>query len=99
MPFLPVLLVQGILAFTTVQKSVSNTFTWNGASYNCKCYEGDKCWPPDNEWKKLNTSVDGNLQIVIPDGAVCHNTFDGKPTYNATACDEVQKNFGSQQWQ
>ncbi|KAF9532703.1 FAD binding domain-containing protein [Crepidotus variabilis] len=77
----------------------TNPVTWNGVAYNCKCYEGDTCWPSTTSWSTLNTTVEGNLQLVIPDGAVCHNTFDGKSTYNAAACQQARQNFQQQQWQ
>lgn len=76
--------------------------TWNGRSYDCKCYPGDECWPRNEEWSALNATLDGNLAIHIPPGAVCHDTLQGPlgniTTYNAAACSDVQKNFNSAQW-
>ncbi|EAU82898.1 FAD binding domain-containing protein [Coprinopsis cinerea okayama7 len=72
-----------------------------GWGYWCKCYPGDFCWPPKNSlrWWLLNQAVDGNLREVVPDPAVCYNTFRGKPTYNAQACQEVRDNWTNEQWQ
>ena len=47
--------------------------SWNGDDYACKCYFGDDCWPVESAWGELNATVDGNLHVNIPPGAVCHN--------------------------
>ncbi|KAF9524796.1 FAD binding domain-containing protein, partial [Crepidotus variabilis] len=83
----------------STQIASGNPFTWNGSAYSCKCYQGDKCWPSDHDWNALNATVEGNLQLVIPDAAVCHNSFEGKATYNEAACKDVQQNITMQQWQ
>jgi len=76
--------------------------TWNGKKYGCKCYLGDKCWPSDKDWQKLNTTVGGNLIVDIPPGAPCHKTFQGPlgtiSTYNAAQCADVQANFADETW-
>ncbi|KAL1852431.1 hypothetical protein Daus18300_012190 [Diaporthe australafricana] len=75
---------------------------WNGSSYDCKCYVGDACWPKTEEWSALNTTLNGNLAVHIPPGAVCHNTYQGPlgtiNTYNAAECSRVSANFYNQQW-
>ncbi|KAG2017799.1 FAD binding domain-containing protein [Coprinopsis cinerea AmutBmut pab1-1] len=77
----------------------SNVLTWKGSRYRCKCYEGGKCWPSRDKWRALNATVDGNLEAVIPDPAVCYNTFEGKPTYDAAKCQEVTERWADQNWQ
>lgn len=76
--------------------------TWDGRSYDCKCYVGDDCWPKAEEWSALNATLDGNLAVHIPPGAACHNTYQGPlgniSTYNQTACSNVAVNFNSAQW-
>ncbi|KAH6907005.1 FAD binding domain-containing protein [Coprinopsis sp. MPI-PUGE-AT-0042] len=72
---------------------------WNGIQYSCKCYEGDACWPSSSLWTALNTTVEGNLRRVIPDPAVCYNTFEGINTYNQAACQQVTQNWSQQLWQ
>lgn len=47
--------------------------TWNDQEYACKCYLGDDCWPSQNSWNDLNTTVEGNLIVNVPPGAVCYN--------------------------
>jgi len=48
-----------------------------GSNYACKCAPGDDCWPNKGQWQKLNNTVDGNLQVNVPPGAPCYNTFQG----------------------
>ena len=48
-------------------------WTWNGEEYACKCYLGDDCWPSESVWGELNSTVDGNLLVNVPPGAVCHD--------------------------
>lgn len=76
--------------------------TWNGTKYGCKCYYDDPCWPSQSDWAALNKTLDGNLIVDVPPGAVCHNTFNGPlgtlETYDAAACAQVTANFGNEQW-
>lgn len=65
----------------------------------CKCYEGEACWPSEAAWDELNSTVDGLLQKVVPEAAVCYNTFEGKDTYNASACAAVTANWSVQTFQ
>lgn len=76
--------------------------TWDGKKYGCKCYLGQSCWPSANDWKKLNTTVGGNLLVDIPPGAPCHKTFQGPlgtvNTYSAAGCADVQAHFTDETW-
>lgn len=76
--------------------------TWNGTRYGCKCYLGDSCWPSSSQWKALNDTVGGNLQVDIPPGAPCYNVFQGPlgniSTYNAAKCANVTAEFANEQW-
>lgn len=76
--------------------------TWNGAKYGCKCYFDDSCWPSSKDWAALNKTVNGNLIVDIPPGAVCHNTFKGPlgtvKTYDAAKCADVTAHFADEQW-
>ncbi|KAF9521792.1 FAD binding domain-containing protein [Crepidotus variabilis] len=94
-----IFLAPWIIRSQAIEESDLNPFRWNNAVYSCKCYEEDRCWPSIETWNKLNTTVHGQLHRVIPDAAVCYNSFEGNPTFNATACAEVTQNFGGQQWQ
>ncbi|KAI0891265.1 FAD-binding domain-containing protein [Annulohypoxylon nitens] len=86
-------------------KSVSPSLverTWNGSQYGCKCYLGDECWPSEDAWAGLNSSVNGNLAVNIPPGASCHNTFEGPlgsiSTYDAAACENAVSMWSDEQW-
>lgn len=71
---------------------------WLGSRYFCKCLPGDLCWPGSIRWGLLNATVGGNLREVIPDAAVCYNTFEGNPSYNAAACQDVRNGWTNQNW-
>ena len=60
-------------AFPTTSTPPLVPRSWNGAEYACKCYVGDDCWPVETAWGELNSTVEGNLRVNIPPGAVCHN--------------------------
>lgn len=93
--------VLGALVFSEIVAALVPTI-WNGSSYDCKCYVGDACWPKPEEWSALNATLNGNLAVHIPPGAVCHNTYQGPlgtiNTYDAAACSSVSGNFYSEQW-
>ncbi|KAI5857483.1 FAD-binding domain-containing protein [Durotheca rogersii] len=94
--------------FLNLLSSVSSTppplveRIWNGTQYGCKCYLGDDCWPNDSSWTELNSTIDGNLQVNIPPGASCYNTFQGPlgsvPTYNAASCLNATTRFYDESW-
>ena len=71
---------------------------YNDQQYKCKCYPGDSCFPTSAEWTKLNATVNGNLRAALPPTAPCYKSVDDIPTYNATACADVQVNFTNEQW-
>jgi hypothetical protein len=99
-----VLLVQTAFAAdaAAVDTDAELSRTWSGKKYKCKCYTGDKCWPKANDWKNLNSTVDGNLLVHIPPEAVCHNTFQGPlgnvATYDAAKCAAVTATYADEQW-
>lgn len=78
--------------------AAENIIQSSGRRYACKCYPGDRCWPTPQKWKALNDTVGGTLKQVIPNWAVCYNTFEGKPTYNAATCAQATANFTLEQW-
>jgi hypothetical protein len=38
----------------------------------CRCFPGDACWPSDETWSALNTTVGGRLIKTVPLGKPCH---------------------------
>ncbi|TFK27133.1 FAD binding domain-containing protein [Coprinopsis marcescibilis] len=91
------LLLQGISV--NASPAPDEITTIGTTRYACKCYRGDRCWPSSNSWAILNYTVNGNLRAVVPDPAVCYNTFNGRRTYNAEACAEVTRKWTDQNWQ
>ncbi|KAL2268984.1 hypothetical protein VTJ83DRAFT_3830 [Remersonia thermophila] len=77
--------------------------TENGQNYACKCHPGDPCWPDSAKWRRFNNTVNGNLQVHIPPGAACYNTFEGPfgvvNTYNEAECQTVTANWYDEQFQ
>ncbi|KAF2755342.1 isoamyl alcohol oxidase [Pseudovirgaria hyperparasitica] len=82
----------------TANTKLSTIVSRSDQKYSCKCYPGDHCWPAADKWNALNTTVNGALRSVVPAAAVCHESFQGSPTYNAEACAEVNKNIHSESW-
>lgn len=78
------------------------TTQYNNKQYGCKCYPGEACWPSAQKWTQLNSTVGGRLQVHIPPGAACHNTFQGPlgtvNTYDAAACANVKANWADESW-
>lgn len=48
----------------------------------CKSFPGDRTWPTDAEWSRLNFAINGNLLKPTPPAAVCYKGS----SYNARAC-------------
>ncbi|KAF2454444.1 FAD binding domain-containing protein [Lineolata rhizophorae] len=76
------------------------TTTWNGATYSCKCYNSDDCWPEQSAWDELNTAVDGNLVANAPAGAPCYQNHGAnvEATYNQQECQEAVQGYGVAEW-
>ncbi|KAL4939080.1 hypothetical protein BDV06DRAFT_199506 [Aspergillus oleicola] len=55
---------------------------------DCHCLPGDSCWPSVDQWNELNSTVGGRLIATVPIGHPCH-----EPTYDATACAELQADW------
>lgn len=55
---------------------------------DCKCLPGDKCWPKQKEWDKLNKKVDGRLQATVPLAQPCHGD-----NFDEAACAELQEEW------
>jgi hypothetical protein len=65
-----------------------------GTVYNgseCRAYPGTPEWPADEEWSRLNSSLDGALLKPTPPGAVCYPG----PSYNLTTCASLLFTAGS----
>ncbi|KAL2759357.1 hypothetical protein ACRALDRAFT_1025952 [Sodiomyces alcalophilus JCM 7366] len=51
----------------------------------CYCMPGDPCWPSQDTWQHLNSTVRGGLVATEPIGSPCHD-----PTYDEAACDALR---------
>jgi len=98
---LPLLLSAAADSFeVATSSSLPAPITFEGKRYRCKCFPGDSCYPKEQQWRALNNTVNGNLRAAAPPGAVCYSQFDGKPSFDAQACQEVQTalNTADEQW-
>lgn len=55
---------------------------------DCKCFPGDACWPSDDEWAGLNTTVAGKLIKTVPLGSPCHGD-----NYDAEQCEYLRSEW------
>lgn len=58
------------------------------AESDCLCLPGDACWPSQNTWAALNSTVNGKLVATVPIGSPCHD-----PTYDAAKCDQLKSSW------
>ncbi|KAJ8073891.1 hypothetical protein AAF712_003317 [Marasmius tenuissimus] len=56
--------------------------------HSCRILPSDDAWPNESVWDAFNTSVDGRLIKVVPDGLPCHD-----PEYNENLCEVVRENW------
>ncbi|CAG8899453.1 unnamed protein product [Penicillium egyptiacum] len=61
------------------------------SSRDCRCRPHQSCWPADQEWAALNSSVQGNLQPVQPVAAPCHKG-------NKEACTAITEQWTNSTW-
>lgn len=89
--------VNDAFAQTSWKGEVKNV---DGVEYQCKCYSDNACWPTNADWKTLNETVGGVLQVALPPGAPCHKQFENSTisTYNEAECAEVEANWTNEQW-
>lgn len=95
--FAPVLLAaaNGVLG----QDWIGEVKKVDGATYQCKCYSDNACWPTNSDWAKLNETTNGALQVAVPPGAVCYKQFGNLTSvYDEAKCAETQANWGNEQW-
>jgi hypothetical protein len=56
------------------------------------CIPAQPCWPSAAEWASLNTSVDGSLRAIVPEGAPCYADI------NSPECAVVTDNWSNASW-
>lgn len=65
---------------------------------SCKCCKGDSCWPAESDWAALNETVGGTLEVALPPGRLCYQSFEEQPTYNAQKCSTATDNWADADW-
>lgn len=60
----------------------------------CRVLPGDRDWPNEGAWQKLNKTVSGRLIAAKSPGYVCHD-----PTYDEEACKALQTTWTLPQMQ
>jgi hypothetical protein len=56
---------------------------------DCKSFPGDKSWPPESEWSRLNKTLGGALLNPLPAASACYST---SPNFNAETCSFLLNN-------
>ncbi|KAJ5386293.1 hypothetical protein N7509_008834 [Penicillium cosmopolitanum] len=51
---------------------------------SCRCRPHENCWPTQQQWSTLNSTIQGNLVAVRPVASVCHAMEYDAKTCNAT---------------
>jgi hypothetical protein len=56
------------------------------------CQPGQECWPDEQQWRNLNSTLDGQLYQTVPLGAPCYqnSTF-----FDPHICSDVQSSYNS----
>jgi hypothetical protein len=93
-----------LLAIVGTTNAATVAAKWKGeviksgkATYQCKCYSDNNCWPAQGQWRALNNSVDGTLQIARPPASVCYNKVGELSTYDAAKCAEITAKWTDEQ--
>jgi hypothetical protein len=58
------------------------------AGAECRCLPGDECWPSEDKWSALNSTVAGRLVATVPLASPCHD-----PNYDEAACTALQEQW------
>lgn len=69
----------------TASASRQRVLQTENATSTCKCFPGDLCWPSQDDWSVLNSTLQGRLIATVPLGSPCHD-----PTYDEEECALLQ---------
>ncbi|KAI9167534.1 FAD-linked oxidoreductase ZEB1 [Paramyrothecium foliicola] len=78
---MPTLKTSFIIALCALATSVAST---NCSS--CKCTPHDACWPSEEDFSRLNSSISGRLIRTVPPASVC---YPDQPNHDPAACKVV----------
>jgi hypothetical protein len=60
---------------------------------SCRCRPHENCWPTQQQWSTLNSTIQGNLVAVRPVASVCHAM-----EYDAKACNATTELWTNSVW-
>lgn len=75
----------GLFSGLTVQALLTPDI--NEGAISCRCTPDQPCWPTDDDWEALNSTIDGNLLALKPLAYPCHSSH-----FNAAECGYIQSN-------
>ncbi|PSN75563.1 FAD-binding domain-containing protein [Corynespora cassiicola Philippines] len=81
------LLVTSLLLSSLLRPALGSELNTDRAE-NCKCLPSDECWPDQQSWDKLNSTVGGRLVQTVPLGSPCHD-----PNYDEEKCAQLQEDW------
>jgi hypothetical protein len=90
--------IEDLFSSVIVDDDTTNS-TLKSRSTKCKCYGTDNCWPSKLAFSLLNITIGGRLISYVPAAAPCHNTFNGKTTYNSAQCSVVNAGWSTEEFQ
>ncbi|PNY23125.1 FAD-binding domain-containing protein [Tolypocladium capitatum] len=70
-----------ISVFVGALAALSQGLAAGSQGHRCRCRPHQPCWPSQDEWQALNSSIDGNLAAVLPVAHACK-----EPSLDASAC-------------
>lgn len=62
------------------------------AARHCKSTPFDRSWPPEADWKALNSSIDGKLLATVPVASSC---WVGNPFNSTVSCNYTNSEWSS----
>lgn len=76
--------------------SISSVLAVADTQRVCRTGINSSDWPTPKKWGQLNATVEGHLIQTVPAAAVCHESFNGQPTYDMEKCAKVQEDWLTQ---
>jgi FAD/FMN-containing dehydrogenase len=60
---------------------------------HCRCRPHEACWPTNEQWSSLNSTIQGNLVATRPIASVCHEA-----DFDEAACKTVKERWTDSYW-
>lgn len=84
--------LQSILVILAASAQTCHGLVATNHQEHCRCRPHEACWPSNDNWDKLNKTINGNLEAVRPVAASCF----GK--WTDTTCNSVVANANNSLW-